>query len=147
METREIVEVLNELIAICKDGENGYRSVARAMEENEYQPLFETYSEQRHDFAAALQAEVNRLGGIPEKEGDLAGTLHRGWINVKAVISGRDTKAILDECIAGEKAAVDVYTEAAQKALPPHIYALVDEQHQAIKAARDRIRGLKSRVS
>lgn len=142
METEEIVDALNELIAICKDGEQGYQTAAKVMEADEHQPLFEQYSAQRHRFATDLQAEVNRLGGIPGKEGDLAGTVHRAWINLKAVASGRDTAAILTECVAGEKAAVDVYAEITQKELTPEIYALVDQQYQAIKAARDRIQAL-----
>lgn len=145
MKTEEIIDALNELIAICKDGEQGYQTVAKVMEAGEYQPLFEQYAAQRHRFAADLQAEINRLGGIPGKEGDLAGTVHRGWINVKAMVSGRDTGAIVAECIAGEKAAVDVYEEITQKELPPEIYTLVDHQYQAIKAARDRLKALAAR--
>lgn len=142
MKTEEIIDDLNELIAICKDGEQGYLTAAKAMEAGEYQPLFEQYSTQRQRFATDLQAEINRLGGIPGKEGDLAGTVHRAWINLKAVASGRDTRTILAECIAGEKAAVDVYAEVTQKELPPEIYALVDQQYQSIKAALDRLQAL-----
>ena len=90
---------------------------------------------------------MNRLGGIPDKEGDLAGTVHRGWINLKAALVGRDAGTILSECDAGERAAVHVYREIIEKELPPEIHTLVEQQFQAVKAARDRIQALESQLS
>ena len=121
METGEIISDLNTLIAICKDGEQGYRTVAKVSDAARYQSLFEEYAAQRHRFATDLQAEVDRLGGIPGQNGDLAGTIHRGWIHLKAAVAGREPAIILAECKAGEKAAVHVYEEIAQKELPPTI--------------------------
>lgn len=147
METGEVISELNTLIAICKDGEQGYRTVATLLEPHRYHSLFEEYAEQRHRFATDLQEEVNRLGGIPGKEGDLAGTLHRRWIILKALITAREPGDILAECKAGEKAAVQVYEEVFQKDLPPEIQALVEHQYQAIKAARDRIQALETQIT
>ena len=142
MEKDELVADLNTLIAICRDGERGYRTVAKVIEPTQYHTLFTEYSEQRHRFATELQAAVNQLGGIPGKSGDLAGSIHRGWINLKAAVGGRDPGAILAECEAGEKAAVHVYQEIMQKDLPVQIHTIVAEQYQAIKAARARIQAL-----
>lgn len=142
METDELISDLNTLIAICRDGEHGYRTVAKIVEPPRYHSLFTEYADQRHRFATDLQAAVNRLGGIPGKSGDLAGTLHRKWINLKASVVGREPGTVLDECEAGEKAAVYVYQEVIQKDLPVEVHALVEGQYQAIKAAHTRIQAL-----
>lgn len=147
MEKGEIISNLNTLIAICRDGERGYRTAAAVIEGMQYQPLFEQYAAQRHRFATDLQAAVNRLGGIPEKEGDLAGTVHRGWISLKAVLTSRESRTILAECKAGEKAAVHVYKEIVAKELPPEIEALVERQYQAVKAAHDRIQAMETQLA
>ena len=144
METSKLISDLNTLITICKDGEQGYRTASAAVESNRTQPLFEKYAEQRNRFATELQATVSRLGGVPGTGGDLAGTIHRTWINLKAMASGRDPGALFAECRVGEEAALHVYKKVKQKELPPEIQVLVDRQYQAIKAARDRIQALET---
>lgn len=147
METDELISDLNTLIALCKDGERGYLTVAKVIESTRYHSLFKEYARQRHRFATELQAIVNRLGGIPGKSGDLAGSMHRGWISLKAALMGGEPAAILAECDAGEKAALHVYQETLHKQLPAEIHMLVEKQYQAIKAARARLQVLAEQLA
>jgi uncharacterized protein (TIGR02284 family) len=48
-------------------------------------------------FAGELQNEVAQIGGVPETGGSTAGSLHRGWIGLKALVTGSDGHAILEE--------------------------------------------------
>lgn len=144
MESAKLISDLNTLIAICKDGELGYRTAASAIESNQTQPLLVQYAAQRARFAADLQAEVSRLGGVPASSGDLSGSLHRTWINLKAIASGRAPGSVFAECRAGEEAALHVYENVRKKDLPPELQSLVERHYQAIKAAHDRIQALES---
>lgn len=137
-----VISTLNNLIETCKDGENGFRTAAEGVKNAELKTLFNTYSQQRAQFAAELQAEVRLLGGDPEKSGSTIATLHRGWINIKSTVTGEDEGAVISECERGEDSAVKNYTEALNENLPANIQAIVERQFTQVKEAHDRIRAL-----
>lgn len=137
-----VTETLNELIATCKDGENGFRAAADGVKSADLKALFNTYSAQRALFATELQAEVQRRGGLPEEGGSLAASLHRGWMNIKSLVTGHDDAAITTECERGEDVAVKTYEEALQADLPDDLRAVVRRQFEQVKEAHDRVRAL-----
>ncbi len=138
----DAISTLNNLIETCKDGQNGFQSAADGVKKSELKTLFSTYSQQRAQFAAELQGEVRRLGGDPEKAGSVAATLHRGWINIKSVVTGEDEGAVLAECERGEDSAVSNYQDALSSNLPANVKSIVERQFTKIKEAHDRIRSL-----
>jgi uncharacterized protein (TIGR02284 family) len=106
--------------------------------------LFSDYSQQRSRFATALQGEARSLGETkPETSSSATGALHRGWINLKSAITGGDEHAILAECERGEDSAVEEYKKALDDGLSPATQELVSRQFAEIKAAHDRIKGLR----
>ena len=138
----DIASTLNQLIQTCKDGEQGFQSAAAGVDDVNLQHLLESYSQQRSEFAAELQLEVERLAQDPAQSGHLAASLHRGWVNMKSVVGGRDESAIIAECERGEDAAVRTYEEALGSALPQDLRAVVERQFIKIKEAHDQIRSL-----
>jgi uncharacterized protein (TIGR02284 family) len=138
----DAAKILNDLIETCKDGENGFGSAADGVEDPTLKRLFESYSQQRGDFASELQAELRRAGKEPADTGHVAGALHRGWINLKAAVTGRDEAAIISECERGEDFAVNSYREALEKSLPTDLRAIVERQFLQVKEAHDHIRSL-----
>src|SRR5262249_18222630 len=108
----EVIAILNSLIETCKDGQDAYRTAAENISNNEFRRLFHIFSQQRAQFMTELQAEVHRLGGEPQETGSTLGWLHRGWIDLKSVISGGDEASIIAECQRGEEATVNNYQEA-----------------------------------
>ena len=107
-----VIYTLNNLIETCKDGQEGFQTAADGLKNSELKMLFHTYARQRAQFAAELQAEVHRLGGDPERTGSVAASLHRGWINIKTAVTGKDEASVLTECERGEDSAVTNYREA-----------------------------------
>jgi uncharacterized protein (TIGR02284 family) len=106
MNRDEVIATLNELVETCKDGQDGFRTAAEGVKNAELATLFNTYSQQRGQFASELQNEVRRSGGDPEKTGSTAAALHRGWINIKSAVTGEDEGAVISECERGEDSAV-----------------------------------------
>src|SRR5947209_15452509 len=100
----EAIKALNELIGTCKDGENGYRTAAGAVKPPDLKQLFNSYAGQRALFATELQGLVQQLGGTPATSGSITATIHRGWLNVKSLVSGGDDSVIFAECERGEDA-------------------------------------------
>ena len=138
----EVISTLNNLVETCKDGQNGFRTAAEGVKNSELIALFNTYSQQRGQFASELQNEVRTLGGDPEKTGSTAAALHRGWINIKSTVTGEDEGAVISECERGEDSAVKAYEEALKEDLPANVRAIVETQFARVKEAHDRIRSL-----
>jgi len=138
----DVVDILNGLVETLKDGENGFRSSAEGVEDPTLKRLFESYSQQRAEFAAELQSEIRRAGKDPSESGHVMGALHRGWINIKAAVTGKDEGAIISEAERGEDVAVRNFREALEKPLPAEIRALIERQFLQVKESHDHVRSL-----
>lgn len=139
-----VVSTLNNLIQTNKDGENGFNEAAQGVEGTDLKDLFIRYAQQRSQFAGELQDEVSKIGGDPANAGSVAASLHRSWIDIKSVVTGKDEGAILSECERGEDYAVDAYQNALKQALPSDINSVIERQYLQIKEAHDRIKGLRN---
>lgn len=142
MDNDDVISVLNNLIETCEDGVRGFRDATQAIGSARAKEVFNTRIEYIERAESDLKAAVRRLGGDPEDRGSATGALHRGWLNLKAAITGHDDEAILAECDRGENAAVERYEDALEKELPPEIRLLVDKQYRGTLQNRDRIREL-----
>ncbi|MDQ6663482.1 MAG: PA2169 family four-helix-bundle protein [Acidobacteriota bacterium] len=139
----EAIDSVNDLIETLKDGEQGFRTAAAHVQDAELRTLFDMYAQQRARFAAELNNEVLRRGGDPAKSGHVSASFHRGWINLKSIVTGKDEAAIVAECERGEDSSVHNYQDALKKNLPSDLLSIVEEQYRHVKAAHDTIRDLK----
>ena len=141
--------LLNELIETLKDGQEGFRSAAADVESSDLKTLFSQYSLQRSKFAGELQTLTRSLGAEdPEKEGSVAGALHRGWINLKAALTSKDEHAILAECERGEDSAVAEYQKTLEaEKWSANIETVLRAQLAKVRAAHDRIRDLRDSLA
>lgn len=142
-DTKETVETLNELIETCKDGENGFKQAADKAKEASLKSLFLKYSVQRAAYAQELQSAVSLLGEQPEKTEHAAAKLHRGWMGLKQALTSDEDKALIDECEAGEDAAMKAYRTAQGKTLPATLDTLIRTQFAGVSEAHGVIRDLK----
>jgi uncharacterized protein (TIGR02284 family) len=137
-------QIINDLIEICKDGQHGFQTAADDAKDETLMQLFRQYAAQRTRFIAELQERVRSLGGDPDKHGSATGTLHRGWINLKAAISSNEPHAVLVECERGEDAAVEAYRDAlAETELDPETRRVIQQQASEIQAVHDRVKQLR----
>jgi uncharacterized protein (TIGR02284 family) len=139
----DIISTLNELIETCKDGQEGFKQAAEGVERSDLKSLFFEFSQQRAHFAGELQGIVQKLGEEPTTSGSTAGALHRGWINIKAAVTGKDEKAVLNECERGEDSAKKTYKDALDDPLPSYIAEVVRNQYESILTAHDRVKALR----
>src|SRR4051812_16268551 len=136
--TKTATEILNELIETLKDGQEGFRTAAEDVTSASVKELCGDCSLQRFKYVHELQELAKSLGEpSPADSTSLASKVHRGWINLKSVLTRQDEHAVLAECERGEDAAVAHFTEALQNELPPHVKAAVETQLAGIKAAHD----------
>jgi uncharacterized protein (TIGR02284 family) len=143
-EQKEIVSIIDDLIKTLKDGEEGFKQAADGVKNPQLKSIFNQYSRQRTRFAAELQSQVQNLGE-PESETSTsaAGALHRGWINLKAALTGSDDHAILAECERGEDSAVEEFKKALDNGLSAPVQEIVSRQYAEIKDAHDLVKDLR----
>lgn len=141
------VSTLNGLIAICKDGEIGFKEAADNVKREDLKALFTQLSTQRSNFVTSLQSLVDSMGGTPADSGHISAALHRAWINVKGTFTGMDDAAVLSECERGEDSAKTAYNDALQDDLPDFVRETVQNQYYSVLAAHDRIKGLRDEAS
>jgi len=144
---KQAVSILNHLVEIDKDAEEGFRTASQHVADERLQSVFRDFSAQRAEFAADLQQAVSRLGGKPEQSGTLAGAMHRGWVTIKGRLSGKSDRAILIECERGEDAAVKAYQDALAEELPSGVRCLVQQQYHKVQTAHDDVRCLRDRAN
>ena len=143
-QNKEIISTLNSLIETLKDGQEGFKQSASGVDDSQLKSTFDQLSLQRSKFAGELQSEVVNLGDPdPEDSSSTTGALHRTWINIKSAVTNRDRHAILAEAERGEDSAVAAYKDVMQKDLPAPIKDIVMRQSTEVKAAHDKIRGLR----
>jgi len=143
MTDTDVIDVLNDLIETCKDGEYGFSTCAEQARTPLLKTALERRSETCRDAAAALQERVVGLGGTPETGGSAIGAVHRGWVAVRATLSTFDDLAVLKECERGESAALERYRAAMKKDLPAEIRALVMEQCKGVQQNQAQIHTLR----
>lgn len=135
---------MNNLIETLKDGQEGFRQSAEAVQDHQLKKILSEYSLQRSKFAGELQNQVIQLGeSEPETSSSTAGAMHRAWINLKSAVSSRDDKTILEECERGEDSAVAAYKKAMEADLPEPVRDVVSRQYADVKAAHDHVRALR----
>lgn len=143
-----IASVLNSLIEICKDGQQGFSDAAETVKNPDYKSLFSELASQRLLYIGELRRLVLSLGESVEEHGSVAGAVHRGWLDLKAALSSGDEHAVLAECERGEDFAVARYKVAvAHDEMPENIRATIEQQYMGVQAAHDRVRELRDRTA
>lgn len=140
--------VLNTLIGTLIDSVEGYQKAAADTENSRFAEMFNARARERQQAVTKLQAAVAQMGGNPEDDGTTAGAVHRGWINLKEAVLGRDDEAIVNSVESGEDYLKEKFEAALRHTdLDPQARAAVDEAWQSVKAGHDEMSRLKHAIS
>lgn len=139
---------LNTLIGTLLDSVRGYQKAAADTENRRFAEMFNARAQERQQAVTKLQAVVARLGGNPEDDSTTAGAMHRGWINLKEAVLGKDDEAIVKEVERGEDYLKNKFeTIMDSKDLPPEARAAVEEAWQSVRAGHDEMSQLKHAIT
>jgi uncharacterized protein (TIGR02284 family) len=131
---------LKDLQQTLADGVEGFSKAAESVSDPELKILFEAFAAERQEMAGELAAFSS--ANAEDDNPTLAGALHRGWINLKSVLTSGDDHAILAECERGEDHAVEIFRKAALEAgeAQPTIGSIATRilvVHNQVKELRD----------
>lgn len=147
MENEKVITILNDLIRINNDRVVGYEKAIDELkdEDADLKTLFHRYITESREYAQELSTEVSRLGGDPADGTTASGKVYRVWMDLKAVVGGKDRKTILNNCEFGEDAAQKAYDTAlnSDTELEPSLRDLVVRQKATLKSGHDEVKRLR----
>lgn len=143
MTNDEVISVLNTLIETCKDGDEGFRTCAMDASDTRLKTFFTNRAQTCAAAALELQTLVRVYGGDPDNSSSLGSAIHRRWIDIKALITGKNDLAVLQECERGEAMAVTSYSQALSRNLPENVRVVVERQYQGVLQSHDQVRSLR----
>jgi uncharacterized protein (TIGR02284 family) len=136
-------EVLNDLIQINNDRIKGYQNAIEELkdENNDLRTVFTEMISQSEGIKSDLVNEVKVLGEEAASGTTTSGKIYRAWMDVKAVFTGHDREAILNNCHNGEDAAQKAYQSALDTdGLSADVNVLIAKQKQELKVSHDAIK-------
>ena len=140
---QDYAAAVTNVIAICRDAEQGFRGAADAVNDPMLKEMFEQYSEQRARFALALQTAVKALGFDPTHPSGAGGVVHGAWMTLKGLLTGHKPYGILVETERGEDWSLKTYREALATSLPIELRPIVETQYDQVQQAHNRIKTLR----
>ena len=143
MEKEKTIEVLNVLITINNDRIEGYETAAKETEEQDLQLFFNELKQTSLHCNVELISEVIKLGGIATEGTKTSGKFFRVWMDVKAALTGKDRKVILNSCEYGEDMAKETYEQVLEN-VADHLsfeqQAMIKAQHLLLVADHSKVK-------
>jgi uncharacterized protein (TIGR02284 family) len=144
VENEKEVEVLNSLIEYNNDRVEGYQKAIEETDHTDLKLLFAKYSVQSTLFVQELNTRVSNLGGVPSQGTTNSGKVYRAWMDMKAALTGKDRKAILNTCEFGEDAALSAYKNVLKgDDISIDTRKMVEDQVLLLRGAHDEIKALR----
>jgi uncharacterized protein (TIGR02284 family) len=144
MDNNDQISTLNTLIATTMDSINGYEDSAQNIDNARLSQVFRQNADERQQVVSQLRDEVRRLGGDPEESGSFMGKAHQRFADLKAAITGRDEKAIVNEVERGEDYLKGKFEAALNEGdLTGECRSTVEQCYQIVRRGHDQISQLK----
>jgi uncharacterized protein (TIGR02284 family) len=150
MEKEKTIAVLNTLITINNDRIEGYETASKETEEQDLKTLFAQFSSTSKKCRQELTNEVTRLGGTASEGTLTTGKFFRVWMDVKAALTGKDRKAILDSCEYGEDVAKDTYKKVLKNDLEnlnAELEIMIKAQHTLLRIDHDKVKSMRDALA
>ncbi|MCE7797264.1 PA2169 family four-helix-bundle protein [Sphingobium sufflavum] len=139
-ETGHDISILNGLVSATLDSVKSYTEAAKESETGSHGAMFPLRASERHQ-ASATGRDARRQ---PEDEGKIAGGVHCLFINLKAVMTHHDDKAIINEVEAGEDHIKAKFEDALEdRELSPAVRSLIETAYASVKEGHNEMRDLK----
>jgi len=138
------ITALNTLIATTIDSVTGYENSAKDVDNQRFAEIFRERASERQEVVEQLRNEVRRLGGNPEEDGSFLGKTHQRFEDLKAAITGKDEKSIVNEVERGEDYLKAKWEAALESdALSGESRSVIERCYQSVRSGHDQMSQLK----
>ena len=144
MDNKDQIATLNTLLATTIDSVKGYEESAQNIDSEQLRQIFRQNADERQQVVTSLREEVRRLGGDPEESGSFMGAAHQRFEDLKAAITGRDEKSIVNEVERGEDYIKGKFETALESGeLTGDSRQAAEQCYQTVRRGHDQISQLK----
>ncbi len=141
------VAKLHDLVRINIDSDEGFTEASKDITDKSIAALFVELARQRRNNALELQEFISWSGETAAVLGSYVAAMHRAWINLRGMISGGDSYAILAEAERGEDAIKGAYEDAMPAISDTFIHDLLDKQYANVRANHDKVKSMRDRFA
>lgn len=139
----ETIDKLQKIIRSNIDSYDGFQEAAKKIDDQQVSQLFRDLAKERSQFASELQQHVKWNGEEAEDDGSVAAWVHRVWIDIRSMLNGGDTTAILSEAERGEDQIKKAYENVLKDTAGSAMNDVLQRQYAKIKAGHDRVRDMR----
>ncbi len=132
---------IKDLLQTLADGVEGFTNAAKSVKDPHLKMLFEGFAAERQEMADELTVFADADSN--DEKPTVAGTLHRGWINLKGALTSGDDHAILAECERGEDHAVEMFRKAVAESVSAEAASTIDSIATRILAVHNQVKELR----
>ena len=147
MDHKACIDALNDLVQINNDRIEGYRKAQEELKDGsdgDLKSLFSDMIKESSDYKSELSQMIGSYGGQTTQTSTVSGKIYQAWMDLKALFTGGDRKAVLSNCEAGEDAAQRAYQMALDdEDVMAETKTLIARQKAALRQSHDRIRALR----
>ena len=148
MSNKHAISILNDLIKTTLDSMKGFHEAAEDARDTRSAATFTEFAQDRSQVASQLQDEVRRLGGEPENSSSFIAAAHRGFMDLKQAISGKNDNALVSEVERGEDHIKSKFEDALEDdKLGDETRQVIERAYQSVRAGHDRASALKHSIS
>ena len=129
---------LNELLEKAFDAEKGFIKASEHVDSPRLKTFFKEKAIERNEYVSELSRILKAQGmDVAEMSASLSGSIHRAWIDTKALFSLDDDESMLEEVRNGENAAIEDYEELLNNyELNQEVRVILLKQKNAIEMNR-----------
>lgn len=111
----EMLDELQEILEKNRDAVKGFNKAAENADTVVLSNYFKRKAAERQEFNKQLAAKIKESYQDFDENGSFSGTIHRAWMDVKALFSAENDEAMLEEAIRGDKAAIEEYDDVLEE--------------------------------
>lgn len=134
MSKHDIKKSVNDVLENLYDSCDGYKECAGEVADERMKLLFQRLATQRERMIQELKSRVEFAGVKPTDSGTVAAAVHRTYIDLKSLLTGGDTAAIVKEVKRGEHHTIDQYKAALDEDIPIDLKQLLTQQLHNIES-------------
>ena len=154
MNTEKVNDEIKDVIERNIDAYKGYNKAADKVRNPQLAEAFRQEAQQRRTFAAQLENATHAYQNAYNKDinevaedGSFEGNLHRTWMDIKTAFSSDKDESVVEECIRGEKNALEEYDELLNKQrVTPDSQGLIRSQREEVRNAISKLEQLETRL-
>jgi uncharacterized protein (TIGR02284 family) len=139
-------QILNRLIANCREDELGFRRIAEHSKSDDIRALLKRRAEELRADSHELEAHLSRLGGKPAAKSHDPSALRQGWVEADATLASWSDLNLIEACERSEDLALERFSDALAQPLEPSIKHVLDMQRMGVKRNHDQIRAMRDRL-